>query len=96
MFYTPEETNLLSLLQLGWNKIYLVLSVHQREDKVVSIIQTQMIALRTADELRDRNVKTFGFGENNNISILLFLLSLLPLEDGMIVVHLIDRNKEDC
>lgn len=53
-------------------------SVQEREAKVVDIIQTQMIAFRTADELRHRNVEMFWFGEN--ISILLSLLPLTPLE----------------
>lgn len=56
-----------SLLQLGWNKIYLELGVQERETKVVGIIQTQMIAFRIADELRHRNVEIFGFGKNTPI-----------------------------
>lgn len=56
-----------SLLQLGWNKVYLALGVQERETKVVGIIQTQMIAFRISDELRHRNVEIFGFGENTRI-----------------------------
>lgn len=68
-----------SLLQLGWNKVYLALGVQERETKVVGIIQTQMIAFRIADELRHKNVEIFGFGEN--IPILSFSSELLLTTD---------------
>lgn len=67
MFYTLRKNNMFSLLQLGWNKVYLALGVQERETKVVGIIQTQMIAFRISDELRHRNVEIFGFGENTRI-----------------------------
>lgn len=66
-FTVLKESNMLSLLQQGWNKIYLALGVQNREAQVVGIIQTQMNACRISDDLRHKNVETFGFGDNISI-----------------------------
>lgn len=61
--FTPKNHNL-CLLWLDWDNIYLERGGEEREVKAVSVFQTQMIALRMADEMSLRNMQRFCLGEN--------------------------------
>lgn len=60
LFYTPKKHNL-CLLQLDWDNIYLEWDSEEREAKVESISQIQIIAFGEAYELRQSNMQRGSF-----------------------------------